>query len=390
MKSAPVLLQSVSDTGRSLERIDARSADNRNEAWIQRLIFEHPELLPVAEFDEAYTPLVPAGREVETSCGYIDVLYLTPSGAIVIVETKLWQNPERHRTVVAQLLDYAKDLSRWTYDDLSKAVLKASRTSAPARAQSLDELITPYLSPLGLGLPDFQERVISALSKGKFLLLVVGDRISANLALLTESIAGAPGLLFTLGLLELQLYRIVPGEDWPVVVVPDIVGRTVEVTRGVIEVQYVQERPKVIVEVADAEPPRPNKGKTTQQVFLSKCPADLAPVYEQWLATWRDRGLVIYWGTDGFSVRFRAKEKLTTLLDAYPEWALSLIREADVARLGIGEQAYRQYLEAITVVPEAISILSTGKKYIRHDSLTADKLTALLSAATSLVPTHSE
>ena len=28
-------------------------------------------------------------------------------------------------------------------------------------------------------------------------------------------------------------------------VVPDIVGRTVEKTRGVIKVQYVQERPKV-------------------------------------------------------------------------------------------------------------------------------------------------
>jgi uncharacterized protein YlzI (FlbEa/FlbD family) len=387
MKSAPVVLNSASDRGRSLSRINARPEGQRDEAWIQQLIFEHPEILPVAEFDETYLPLIAVGREIETPSGYVDNLYVSPSGAITIVETKLWQNPEKHRTVVAQVIDYAKDISKWSYDDLSLAVLRASRQGTDTHKQSLDELIQPYLPPLGLGLADFQERAIKTLNNGEFLLLIVGDRISANLALLTESIAAAPGLGFTLGLVELQIYPIVPTQDWPAMVVPDIVGRTVEVTRGVIEVQYVQERPKVVVSVADAEPPAHSKGKTTQQVFLSKCPADLAPVYEQWLTVWPTKGMIIYWGTDGYSLRIRVKGKLETVLEAYPEWAVSLVRESDAKRLQVQDGSYRKYLEALNAVPEAVSILSSGKKYIKHDALTADTLMALLSAATKLALT---
>lgn len=170
----------IMDKGRSLGRIDARTREQRDEAWVQRLIFDHPEILPVNEFDEIYCPLVAAGREVETPSGFVDNLYVSPSGAITIVETKLWQNPEKHRTVVAQVIDYAKEISHWTYDDLNVAVLKASRQGADTHKQSLDDLIQPHLAPVGLGLADFQERSIRTLNNGEFLLLIVGDRISAN------------------------------------------------------------------------------------------------------------------------------------------------------------------------------------------------------------------
>ncbi len=384
MKSAPVVLNSIMDKGRSLGRIDALPREQRDEAWVQRLIFDHPEILPVNEFDEIYSPLVAVGREVETPSGFVDNLYVSPSGAITIVETKLWQNPEKHRTVVAQVIDYAKEISKWTYDDLSAAVLKASRQGADTQKRSLDDLIQPHLGPLGLGLADFQERSIKTLNNGEFLLLIVGDRISANLALLTESIAGAPGLDFRLGLVELQIYPMADNQDWPVLVIPDIVGRTVEKTRGVIRVQYVQERPKVAVTVEDTEPSLQSKGKTTQEVFLSKAPDDLVPVYEQWRSIWPTKGMVVYWGVTGFSLRLRVNGKPQTLLDAYPEWAVSLVRESDAKKIGIPEDAYRKYIETIGALPEAISLLGSGKKYIKHDALTADTLMLLLSATTEL------
>ena len=62
------------------------------------------------------------GREIAN----IDNLFVSPSGLITIVETKLWRNPEGHRTVVAQILEYAKTLSLWTYQELDKAVQKCS------------------------------------------------------------------------------------------------------------------------------------------------------------------------------------------------------------------------------------------------------------------------
>ena len=126
-----------------LERIEARAQDDRDEAWLQSLIFEHPEVLPVAYFDEVYSPAIPVGREIETSSGYIDNLYVSPRGGIIIVETKLWSNPEKHRTVVAQIIDYAKELSKWNYDQLNAAILKAARVENVEHKRSLEQIISP-------------------------------------------------------------------------------------------------------------------------------------------------------------------------------------------------------------------------------------------------------
>ena len=51
----------------------------------------------------------------------------------------------------------------------------------------------------------------------------------------------------------MQLYQTEPGKDWPLLVIPEVLGRTVEQTRGVVRVQYVQEKPAVTVAVEDDE-----------------------------------------------------------------------------------------------------------------------------------------
>lgn len=47
---------------------------------------------------------------------------VTPSGLPVLVECKLWRNPEARREVVSQILDYAKELSRWSSSDVQREV----------------------------------------------------------------------------------------------------------------------------------------------------------------------------------------------------------------------------------------------------------------------------
>ena len=76
-----------------------------DEAWLQDLIFRHPQLLPVSLFDDSLSQPVPLAREVATNAGSIDNLYITPEGRLILVETKLWKNPEQHRTVVAQTIE---------------------------------------------------------------------------------------------------------------------------------------------------------------------------------------------------------------------------------------------------------------------------------------------
>ena len=384
MNSKPILLQSLTDEGKPLNRIEIKTHDTQDEAWLQDLINKHPEILPVEEFDESFGPAISLGREISTDAGSIDNLYISPIGSITIVETKLWKNPEKHRTVVAQIIDYAKELSQWNYDQLDAAVLKAARETNYLEKKSLAQIVKPYLPDQGMSVIDFQERVISTLENGEFLLLIIGDKISPNLAMLSESISGTPGLDFRLGLVEMQLYPLEEA-GWPLLVVPDIVGRTVERTRGVIKVQYVQEKPNLEIEVEEGEKAGSAKGKTTQEVFLKNAPDDLAPCYEQWLSLWQKMDLIIYWGVKGFSLRVAISGKLKSVIEAYPDWAISLIRQHDADKVKASSELYKTYLDRISSVPGAAGLLSAGKMYIKHDDLTSEGLMTILEATTEFI-----
>ena len=96
-------------------------------------------------------------------------------------------------------------------------------------------------------------------------------------------------------------------------------------------------------------------------------------------------GLVIYWGVTGFSLRVSVSGKLQTVLDAYPEWAVSLVREVDADRFGISKEIYREYLDKIGSVPSAVGLLSAGKKYIKHKDLTSENLMTILQATTEFI-----
>jgi hypothetical protein len=62
------------------------------------------------------------GARLVTQAGPIDVLMVTPSGLPILVECKLWRNPKARREVGGQILDYAKELSRWSLSDLQREV----------------------------------------------------------------------------------------------------------------------------------------------------------------------------------------------------------------------------------------------------------------------------
>jgi hypothetical protein len=96
-----------------------------SERWLQELIHRQPNCLPIDEIEPGFGPLVSICMELPTAHGSIDNLLLTPEGDIVIVEAKLWRNPEARRKVVAQALDYAVCLFGMRYSDLERAILKS-------------------------------------------------------------------------------------------------------------------------------------------------------------------------------------------------------------------------------------------------------------------------
>jgi len=57
----------------------------------------------------------------------------------------LWKNPEKHRKVVAQIIDYAKELATWDYDELSTSV-RAASGNRREDVVSLEEIVAVVLS----------------------------------------------------------------------------------------------------------------------------------------------------------------------------------------------------------------------------------------------------
>ncbi len=385
MRTDPILIETPTDHGSLLPRVEAMPKSDLDESWLQHLIFEHPEILPVREFDDSAQDIVSVARELSTAVGSIDGFFIAPNGTIVIVETKLWKNPEKHRTVVAQIIDYAKELCKWTYDELDEAVRRASSKPITVETKAgLYDILRQHVENFGIGFDEFQERVQRKLAEGEFVLLIIGDRISPNITLLADWISSAPGLNFRLGLVEMQIYLLESGREWPLLVVPDIIGRTVEKTRGVVKIRYEKERPCADVEYVEKEEISMAKGKTTQEEFLAKLPADLSPVYERWIGRWLSKGFVVYWGVVGFSVRVYIDAKLQTILDAYPDLAASIIRQKDADTMGISGEAYQEYLETARAIPGASAVLASGRKYIRSEAITGDELDALFFGTTKL------
>jgi len=205
-----------------------RPVTDFNEAFIQDLIYRFPESIPVREIDDAFAPLVPVCTELRTPAGLLDVLYVTPGGRLAIAETKLWRNPDARRRVVAQILDYAKELARWDYGDLQREINRKLVSTGN----------TLYRIALGEGAATeseeaaFVDAVGRNLQRGRFLLLVVGDGIREGAAGLADFLSAAGHLEFVFAMVELSVFEV--GESSRLVV-PRILSRTIELPRVVVE-----------------------------------------------------------------------------------------------------------------------------------------------------------
>jgi hypothetical protein len=228
----PVLIRDNQSTG--LERIplDTKAF---NEDWIQKLIHTNPDVLPISEIDTGFTPAIAIGREVATRVGYIDNLFISPDGYLTIVETKLWRNPEARREVVGQILDYAKELNKWTFDDLDNAVKQYNQLYN----NNADGLLATVRQHTELDEADerfFIDNISKNLKRGRFLLLIVGDGIRESVEDMVEYLTQTPQLYFTLALVELQVFKL-DATDNSMIVIPQLVTRTREITRAIVRIE---------------------------------------------------------------------------------------------------------------------------------------------------------
>lgn len=241
-----VLLSEGQGPPRIVRRVPEGAA--RREDALRDLLFAHPAMLPVSEIDPDIGPLVPIARELNVpDVGRIDAFLVDPRGHLVIVECKLWRNPQARREVVGQILDYARALAGFSYDDLQREVSR----STGRRGNALFELVAAHSD--GLDEARFVDQVSRNLAAGRFLLLVVGDGITEGTQRIGEYLVAQPGLAFDFGLVEMAQYSWTDAAGVEQVVVqPRLLARTVVIERAVIR----NEASVVITDIRD-EPAAP-------------------------------------------------------------------------------------------------------------------------------------
>ena len=232
-----------------------------SESELQRILAQHPEVLPVTQFDPLFGPPVCTGREISTGAGPLDLLYVSPSGYLTLVETKLWKSPEARRQVVAQIIDYTRQIVRWDFSQLNSAFAQYARQAGYAQ-----QTLVAYMAEQSDDEFDeaaFTDAVGRSLRHGRLLLLIVGDGIREGVEEMTAYLQDAPNLQFTLGLVELGCYRVSPEPQSATLLVPRVVMRTAEVTRAIVQIEMSEEAANRVRVTTTTPPAEGTETRTT-------------------------------------------------------------------------------------------------------------------------------
>ena len=347
MHSQPLIVNGLGSTAQTclaLERVTLRAGHgggSYNEGWLQNLIQSHPALLPVSEIEPGLFPVIPICMELPVPSGSIDNLMLTPDGGVVVDETKLWRNPQARREVVGQVLDYAKDLSGFSYEDLERAVGSALKQRG-ARLFDLVSAAAPAVDEVR-----FIDAVSRNLSLGRFLLIIAGDGIQAGAEQLVAFVQRHVGLHFTLSMVEMTLWHC--PEDDRIVVVPRILARTVEIERAVVRIE-----PGILVEPVEIVPATggavrlPSLTEAQFYEALASVSADLPTRLQAFVGKLADlgvfaevrRNLSLKWrGPDGKDYHLGSINVNGTVGTDYCNWSTDAIGRVDLSHAYLAHMA---------------------------------------------------
>lgn len=240
-----------------------------DETLLQELIDATPNVLPIRDYLPSTTTVFSLGREVTVDLGNrlgrIDNLLVTNDGYLVVVETKLYRNPEGVREVIVQTLQYGMAVGKMSLAELETQIGNGQAPSL-RRGETIRQCVARLAaanSSSSLIANDFETALERHLRLGEILLLVVSDEIHLAVERITdwlnEQRNSAP---FKLGLVELKFFT--HGAER--LVIPRTVLKTREVSRHVVVVDIRNQTDAVVTKdvINDAEDEattesRPNK-----------------------------------------------------------------------------------------------------------------------------------
>jgi len=299
----------------------------------QVLLQKYPEiLLSIDEIDISPYEQIISVREYSTSRGSIDIVYITDNADIVLVETKLLKNPESHRTVVAQAIDYAKAFSEEKLDDLKN---KFNRKGANLNIFSDKE---------------YYESVLEQnIKNGNYQVLIVGDKVHPNILGMIESIQSAPHLAFTLYGVSLNPFIL---ENNALIIDARVETKTNEVERSVISIEILDNR-EIKVDSATPEKKRKgNKPKISEEIYLNNLEDDsyIEKIRNLWHEIEKRNG-TIEWGSVGFSAGYYIGKRRISLIWIYDSSFNILTKRMKTSYEIISDENYNSYIETLKESP---------------------------------------
>ncbi len=363
----PLILPNFTETAsaKSLKRIRFEkdgSNDAYKERWIQELVARYPNVLPIEQIEPAFTDVVSICMELPLPSGFVDNVYATPDGDLIIGETKLFRNPEARREVIGQVIDYAKDLSAFSYEDLEDAISKAEMPDG-SRARPKGGLYQTVSSVSGRAEMS-EERFIDAVSRnlerGRFLLLVIGDGIQTGTELIARFLQQHAGMHFTLGLVELAIYALSAESGGGYLVQPRILARTKNIDRAIVRIENGRIVAGAPVEQPSAPKDAPKPTTISEEKFYEQLSATTPRTVVDDLRNFATRlqrtGATIDFGKDSLIIHYpRVDEKrpwnVGTITTSGKVWTELLNGQADAA--GLRDLSHKYLKQVASLVPSA-------------------------------------
>jgi hypothetical protein len=312
MKGTPLLL-SNDKSGLLLSRTSTRrdpAVETYEETLLQEVIDRWPDMLPIGDFLPNVSSVCSLGREIPAglgeSEGYIDNLLVTDDGHLVIVETKLWKNPEALRKVIAQTLQYGMAVTQMTLEGLEGRIRHGDPKGQ--RLGQDETVLQRTTKKLQEKADDFEDSFDRLRRNGDILLLIVADEIRASVERIVEWMNKFGSAPYKLGLVELGLYEL----DGRRMIVPKTLLRTREASRHVVTINIqgaardsvmatvsTPDHPSEKRKIVAAAPPLTEQGLAAE--IRTKNPPDTVRVAEMLLSRLKESGL----GTRGLPSTFQ-------------------------------------------------------------------------------------
>lgn len=340
----PLIVGNFTETAaRGLKRIrfEKGSDDGFQERWLQKLVSRYPNVLPIDQIEPALMPAIPICMELPLASGFVDNLYATPDGDLIVGETKLFRNPEARREVVGQVIDYAKDISALSFEELDEAILRAEAPdgSGGHPKVGLYEAVASVVGREEINEERFIDAVSRNLERGRFLLLVIGDGIQVGTENIAAFLQQHAGMHFTLGLVELAIFEL-PTEMGGYLVQPRVLARTKNIDRGIVTIENgrIAVKPPLDQSIGSKDVGR--RTTISEEKFYEDLAANFPTVVPR-LKAFTSRleaiGIATEFGKGSMILRGRPDEKrawnLGTILTSGKVWTDLLNRQADAVGL---------------------------------------------------------